>query len=174
MRPTLSKDAIERELSLLYDYEEGMTYAQLGERESQCRQRIYQRLARARRIRAEIQRQEQVSSPGGSGQVGGSDLPYLALTDDPSREKGDWYDLDTDRCSHDGEGGLVRIGASAPAVSDKVGGHNRRPMQRLEGRLSVVSLNDQIGRRKVVPEKKELPPLAQRRKRPRGKKAIHA
>ena len=37
-----------------------------------------------------------------------SDHPYLALTDDPDRERGDWYDLRTDELSRDS--GRVRIG----------------------------------------------------------------
>lgn len=153
MRPTLTKDAIERELSLLYDYEEGMTYAQLGEREDQCRQRIYQRLARARRIRAEIQRQEQASSSLRPDQVGGGDLPYLALTDDRERESGEWYDLGNDDTSVDS--GLVRVANGT--------GHG----------LRVHGVSEEIGRRKAQVRKPE-PPKFKPKNRKKKKDLIQA
>ena len=106
-RPRLTQDAVERDLSLLWEYEsEGVTQVALAEREGQCRQRISQRLDRARRIRAEREREyrrDQASQP----QVGDS-IPYAALTDDPSYERGHYYDLRTDDLSLDS--GLVRIG----------------------------------------------------------------
>lgn len=75
------------------------------------------------------------------------ELPYLALTCDPSRESGDYYDLDTDRLSRDS--GRVRIGD-----------HNGR-------RLLVRSVN---GGAPVEQAKPKKGPAKFRPKRPRGRK----
>lgn len=96
---------LEKDLALLWAYEsEGITQADLGAREGLSQSQLSRRLARGRRYRAELAKTEREDR-----QVQPSDdlLPFVALTDDPERERGDWYDLDTDDTTV--EDGLMRM-----------------------------------------------------------------
>lgn len=62
--------------------------------------------------------------------------PYVAITDDPDREKGHWYHLESGECSLDH--GKARIGGGGQGCD---GGPSRRlPPHHIEGRLRILDV----------------------------------
>lgn len=100
MRPHTIED-IEYDLSLLWEKEsEGITQAALARREGMSEGHLSRRLARARRHRVELLKQE-LESCDGYDDEGTDELPYLAITDDPAREARDWYEPESGLTSLD-------------------------------------------------------------------------
>ena len=127
MRPHTLED-IERDLSLLWEYESGeWTQQSLGEREGLSQSQLSRRLARARRHKAERDRRERAPR----GERTDNDIPLMHLTDDPSRERGLWYNPDTDETN--AESGLVRVlnGTQEPSGSRPTpkANHNGTPLR---------------------------------------------
>jgi hypothetical protein len=105
MRTHTAED-LEYDLSLLWAYEgEGMNQAELAGREGMSQGHLSRRLARARRYRASVaNRDARESQPCEPDE---HDLPHLAITDDPARERGHWYEPESGAASVDT--GRVRI-----------------------------------------------------------------
>lgn len=81
---------LEVDLELLHRSESGETQWQIAESIGLDRSQVSRRLARARRYRQELGR----VSERGHHPCETEDLPYVALTDDPGRERGEYYILD--------------------------------------------------------------------------------
>lgn len=101
MRAHTVKD-LERDLDLLSRYECGLNQYQLAEEEGQSQAHISHRLKRARCYKAELDKRDKADTSDTD------DIPYVPLTEEPEREKGDWYDLRTDVMTV--SSGKVRIG----------------------------------------------------------------
>lgn len=97
---------LEKDLSLLWEYEsDGLSQPALAEREGMSQGHLSRRLARARRCRAELEKQAERVQPCEPDE---HDLPHLAITSDPARERGHWYEPESGHASVDS--GRVRIG----------------------------------------------------------------
>ncbi|MDE2105347.1 MAG: hypothetical protein KGL39_49430 [Patescibacteria group bacterium] len=122
---------LERDLDLLWDYEEeGLTQVELAAREGQSQAHVSRRLDRARRYRAQLERVER------SGQQvprDGPDLPHLALVSGTDRRRESYYDLDTDEVVT--KSPKVLVGAGVAATKDRMFGapSQRLSAQHLEG-----------------------------------------
>jgi hypothetical protein len=78
-----------------------ITHAEIIERLQISRATLYRMLTRGR------QWAEEEDGERGSPEL--DEAPLLHLTDDPSSERAGWYELGTDRSSHDHLGGAVLI-----------------------------------------------------------------
>lgn len=106
MRTHTAED-LEKDLSLLWEHEgEGVSQIALAVREGISQGHLSRRLARARRYRAELERQAARDSQ--ICEFDEHDLPHLAITSDPARERGHWYEPESGHASVDS--GRVRIG----------------------------------------------------------------
>lgn len=129
---------LEYDLSLLYQHEvAGISQAALAQMVGMSPGHLSRRLARGRRYREELRKQQEwADRPMGDAE----DLLHVPLTVRAVAERGHYYDLDTDLCTV--ESGRVRVGNQDGAHEVRAYGSSRHAASPLEGqRLRSRAVN---------------------------------